>query len=302
MKKSFLSIILSAFFVMGCSTSQGAEKAQMLHDPDDPYDNLDLAALMDGLDGTFVLYDLRRDRYVRFNEERAKTRFSPCSTFKFPNTLIALETKVADGANTQLFWDAKKYPKEPWWDEVLKPSGKDWARDHTLKTAFAQSVVWAYRELAKKIGDEKMKSHLARFDYGNMDISSGLDGFWLGGSLKISANEQIVFLKKLREGALGLSEETMIEARQIFEVARGNDYVLFAKTGSGDTSKGTGVGWYVGWVEKGDDTYFFALNMTGTSEQIRNRRVSTVRKILAAAGIIPLPTNTDAGLEGTSVF
>ncbi len=37
--------------------------------------------------GAFVLYDLNNDTYIRYNEQRCTTRYSPCSTFKIPNSL-----------------------------------------------------------------------------------------------------------------------------------------------------------------------------------------------------------------------
>ncbi len=43
---------------------------------------------------TLVLYDAKRDRYIRHNKSRCRTRFSPKSTFKIPNSLIGLEIGV----------------------------------------------------------------------------------------------------------------------------------------------------------------------------------------------------------------
>src|SRR5919112_46255 len=60
--------------------------------------------------GAFVLYDLRKNRYLRYNEARCRERFTPFSTFKIPNSLIGLDTGVIPDAEYVIKWDAKKYP------------------------------------------------------------------------------------------------------------------------------------------------------------------------------------------------
>ena len=53
-------------------------------------------------------------------------------------------------------------------------------------------------ELARRVGSQRMQKFLADIPYGNADISTGIDKFWLGTSLKISADEQVEFLRRLR--------------------------------------------------------------------------------------------------------
>ena len=237
-------------------------------------------------DGTFVMYEPGAG-YTRYNEARAAERFSPCSTFKIPNTLIALDTGVADGPDFEIPWDEKAYPKEPWWDAKLAKMGIHWDKNHTLKNAFAQSVVWYYKEIAKKIGEERMNKYLAQFDYGNRDISSGLDSFWLTGSLEISADEQVEFLRRLVGTELGVSRETYAKAREIFVKEKDNDYTLSAKTGTCSKDGKPGVGWFVGYVERDSKTYVFAFNMEGDWDLITEKRVPTAKAILRDLKVLP---------------
>ena len=58
-------------------------------------------------------------------------------------------------------------------------------------------MVPIYRQLANDIGEIDMQNYVDRFAYGNQDISSQLDKFWLNGSLKISALEQVDFLQRI---------------------------------------------------------------------------------------------------------
>ena len=133
----------------------------------------DPARHLAGVTGTFVMLDAAANRYVRLNPARAAQRFPPCSTFKIPNTLIALQSGVAADANHFV-----KY------DPALKLEGQGptgaWGRDHTLRSAFANSVVWYYQEIARRVGDARMSAFLRQFDYGDRDMSGGLDRFWLG--------------------------------------------------------------------------------------------------------------------------
>jgi beta-lactamase class D len=126
----------------------------------------DLGGFFPGVDATFVLLDGQTGRTVRHNPERARTRFLPASTFKIPNSLIALETGVASGPDFALPWDSVRVPRQPWWPAA-------WARGHTLRTALPNSVVWYYQELARRIGAERMRGFLLRFEYGNGDLDRG---------------------------------------------------------------------------------------------------------------------------------
>ena len=47
----------------------------------------ELEKYFDGMPGTFVLYDLQDDHYLRYNPDRATERFLPASTFKILNSL-----------------------------------------------------------------------------------------------------------------------------------------------------------------------------------------------------------------------
>lgn len=245
-----------------------------------PYENADLSPFLEGVDAAFVFHDLRCRVDIVENPERSKRRFSPCSTFKIPNTLIALETGVATGPSMEMKWDREKYPKEPWWDEVLKPMGIRWDRDHTLKSAFRNSCVWSYRELAKRVGQEKMQAFLNDFDYGNKDISGGIDHFWLDSTLEISAVEQVAFLKKLVQNDLPIREKTRSDALQVFERERRKEAVLYAKTGGGER-----IGWFVGFIESGRDRYIFAFNMAGTYDEVKNKRVELSINMLKELGV-----------------
>jgi beta-lactamase class D len=189
------------------------------------------------------------------NTSRANARLTPFSTFKVPNSVIGLETGLIKDSQQILTYDKSKYPSEPWWPAVWK------AETFNLTSAFKYSMVPIYRELATKVGITKMQHYLKQFNYGNQDISSGLDDFWLNGSIKISALEQVTFLKKLYNNDFSLSEHTLNTMKEVMLVKETENYKLYAKTGTGRVDDKSMLAWYVGFVENDKGRHFFALNL-----------------------------------------
>ncbi len=230
-----------------------------------------------GVEGTFVLYDLNNGISMRYNPERCAEGFLPASTFKILNAMIALETGVIADENTIIPWDGTVYPIE------------SWNQDQTLTTAMANSVVWAYQEMARRIGAETMQAYVNVIGYGNMDIARNPLSFWLDGDLRISADQQIEFLRRFYAGDLPFSERTLEIVRRITIVEETDAYTLHAKAGSTVMPDGTGIGWYIGYLEEDGNVYFFALNLSSpelTGEQMAARAEIT-RSILGELGLLP---------------
>ena len=105
-----------------------------------------LGKYFEGYEGAFALYDIQKGTWIRFNEQRCDERFSPCSTFNIPNSWTALDSGVV-----------KKVDDTTKWDGVNRHSA-EWNRDHSMRSAFAESAVWYYQRLAKDVGEERMNS------------------------------------------------------------------------------------------------------------------------------------------------
>nr|AIA12114.1 ClassD_beta_lactamase [uncultured bacterium] len=245
----------------------------------------DLSPFFKDTRGAFVLYDQNNNRYVRYNEARCRERFSPKSTFKIPNSLIGLETGVITDADFVIKWNREKYPPQENWNQ--EPF-INWGRDHNLRSAIKHSVVWYYRELALRVGEQRMKKFVKGFDYGNEDISGGIDNFWLNGGLKISADEQVEFLKRFYAGRLPVSRRSIDIVKDILVLEKTPAYTLSAKTGGGSIAEGVYIGWFVGYVETRGNVYFFATNIESTSYQaIRGKRIEVTKQVLTSLGLLP---------------
>jgi beta-lactamase class D len=233
------------------------------------------------VDGSFVLYDQQHDSYIFYNQSQVEQSFSPASTFKICNSLIGLETGVIRDQHHVIPWDS--IVRNPVWD-----------KDFDLKDAFANSAVWYYQELARRVGAQQMKYWIDQANYGNRDTAGGIDQFWLSGGLRISPAQQIDFLRRLHDGQLPFSKRSMDIVRDIMIVKDTSGYVVRGKTGWGG-QEGTDIGWYVGYVETSDNVYYFANCVQTASERLNDpehavrfdhSRVEIVERILAEMKMI----------------
>jgi beta-lactamase class D len=141
---------------------------------------------------------------------------------------------------------------------------ESWNRDHNLKSAIQNSVVWYYQEVAHRIGESRMKEFIDKIGYGNKDISGGIDTFWLMNSLEISAEEQVDFLKKFYTGQLHFAERNLNIVKNIIVLDSNKFNILRGKTGSGVFPDGNVcIGWFIGYITLGDNAFIFATNILG---------------------------------------
>ena len=225
-----------------------------------------------GVRGTFVLLDPAEDRYLVVDESRARRGYLPASTFKIPNALIGLEVGSITDENEVFHWDGK--PK-------LRA---EWERDHTLESGMRESVVWMFQEIARRTGKQRMREWIEKLEYGNRDIRGGIDLFWLQGNLRVSAMQQVDFLRRLGEGELPMSQRAQRLVRRALVVEKTRAATLYGKTGTTGAVKDP-VHWWVGWIErKGRPVAYFALNLTPAATTRYEERFAIARDILRDAG------------------
>ena len=230
----------------------------------------------EGTEGTFVGYKTEDYLIVASDKDRSGEPKLPASTFKIPNSLIALETGVVGDPDKDIFK----------WDGVVR-SIEGWNRDHTMRSAIAASAVPVYQEIARRIGAERMQKYLDLFEYGNHDIGGGIDQFWLTGALRIDPVQQVDFVDRLRRGVLPVSKRNQQLMRDILPVTTVGDSIIRAKTGLLGAELGKpSLGWLVGWVEKGSEQTVFALNMDCREPRHVADRMKVAQQCLADIGAI----------------
>ena len=105
-----------------------------------------------GVAGTLVIESTADDRRFVHDDARAQKPFTPASTFKILNTLIAVE-HGAITAEATIPWDG------------VEREMADWNRDQTLASAFRVSCVWCYQWLARRVGADAYPARLREAGY-----------------------------------------------------------------------------------------------------------------------------------------
>ncbi len=245
-------------------------------------------------DACIMIRDNNHESIHYLNKDRCIKRFTPASTFKVFNSLVALETAVAPDDHLVIKWDGidRKMP--------------EWNKDMDMAEAFKLSNVGYYQEIARRIGAKRMQHYLDTCKYGNMNMDCAIDSFWLNDTLKISADEQIGLLKKMYFYELPMSERSqrMVKALMLREQAP--NFKLYYKTGVGKAGD-KWLYWVVGFTEKithgkehegsmnkADERnypYFFAQNfempMSDTSKDWLKVRIDVLHEVLKDYGALP---------------
>lgn len=249
---------------------------------------------------TFVLYLPYQNKRLVCSSKTAKRRVLPASTFKVAHALIALETEVIKD----------EFKKEK--SDGKRRTVPSWNQPTSLATGMENSTVWFYQRVAERIGVQREREWLRRLNYGNADMgpSTELTTFWLTGSLRISAFEQISFLDQLRRRKLQASiqgQQRVANMMIVDHSAEDTDSgsTLHAKSGAvlpigktGDLEKGKPaerllegleeVGWYVGWVEQSEEDggdAVFALHLPMHTKDSLVKREALSFDLLAINGV-----------------
>ncbi|MDS7968472.1 OXA-51 family carbapenem-hydrolyzing class D beta-lactamase [Acinetobacter sp. V117_2] len=191
---------------------------------------------------------------------RASTEYVPASTFKMLNALIGLEHHKV--TTTEIFkWDGKKR---------LFP---EWEKDMTLGDAMKASAIPVYQDLARRIGLELMSAEVKRVDYGNTNIGTQVDNFWLVGPLKITPQQEAQFAYRLANKTLPFSQNVQEQVQSMLFIEEKNGNKIYAKSGWG-WDVDPQVGWLTGWViQPKGNIVAFSLNL-----EMKKGIPSSVRK------------------------
>lgn len=193
---------------------------------------------------------------------QCQTRYPPQSTFKIAIALMGFDMGILQDEFHPVVPFKKGYPD----------SLESWKHSQEPTSWIRNSCVWYSQFITKKLGKEKFKKYLKQFNYGNQDGEGtsykpdGLTSSWITSSLKISPEEQLVFLDNFLNSKLGLTKQAIDHTREILFLENMKDgWKLYGKTGTGDLVKPNGAndktlerGWFIGWIEKNNEKIIFA--------------------------------------------
>ncbi len=246
-----------------------------------------LSSSFDNMEGTFVLYDTTADCWQIYNPEMALTRVSPDSTYKIYAALFALDAGYITPENSKMDWNGENWDFEVW------NKGQD------LRSAMANSVNWYFQALETDMGKASVQRYIDTLNYGNKDLSGAFPSCWLESSLKISPAEQVRLLSETftvpgESASFSTSDIAAVkDALYLYDIPGG---AFYGKTGTGNIDGQNIRGWFVGFAETSDNTFFFAAhiensdNATGsqaTENQATGSRAAEITQdILADLSIL----------------
>jgi len=226
---------------------------------------------------------VQENNHVIVKEGNCSARHSPCSTFKIALSLMGYDALILKD---------QSHPEFPF-KEGYTDFRESWKRPQNPTSWIKESCVWYSQVVAGKLGFESFQDYVAKFDYGNLDISDDRNkdpmttNSWISGSLKISPEEQIKFLQKFVDGKLPVSARAHVMTKKIIFVEDlPNGWKFYGKTGAGDSFGNDGkrnggqLGWFVGFIEKGNRKIVFVnyLEEPGKQDYLSSRHARDVAK------------------------
>lgn len=269
-KKAIVFVVLACILLSNRQSVMGYEESEL------PINIIDehLKEYFDKYDGTFVMLNENEDNYYIYNSYKAQQRIAPLSTFKIVIAVTALEEGIIKDGMSELIWDGTKYPYDIW------------NMNHNLKTGMKFSVNWYFEKLSRDIGKEKMTDVIKNINYGNEVGWGGIESIINGKlALKISPIEQVEFLKKIHNYEIPFKKENIDTVKEVIKLSQNENSVLAGKTGTLISNEYEINGWFIGYVEKNNNVYYFAVNIEGDSDAngVNARKIAL--KILNDKGI-----------------
>lgn len=261
-------------FLPGLSLQASGHSRYSFREGDKNIALLDLKEPFGTSEGSFVLYDAQNDTWQIYNQELARTRVAPVSTYKIYSALLGLEMGIISPDHSLLPWDGRQYGFELW------------NCDQTLTSAMANSVNWYFQEIDRQAGPAAVRDYIQEIGYGSRTASGDTDSYWADSSLCISPLEQVEMLQKLYYNQFGFSPENIKAVKDSIYLYTEGSSAVYGKTGTGNIDGENALGWFIGYIEQDGRTYFFATNIHSGELASGSAAAEMTISILSGLGIL----------------
>jgi len=234
---------------------------------------VDLSTYFGKYEGSFVLYDLENDAWSIHDMEHATLRVAPNSTYKIYDALFGLEEGIITPDDSLIAWSGETYPFEAW------------NANQTLQSAMNSSVNWYFQSVDEQLGASNIYSYIQEIGYGNENMSGDFSTYWMESSLEISPVEQVELLTRLQNNSFGFAPENINAVKDAICLSASDAGTFYGKTGTGRVDGQDVNGWFVGFVETADNTYFFATNIGADSDATGGNATEITMSILSDMNI-----------------
>lgn len=245
--------IIIAFLLLGTapflSTQASENNRYYFNETNHTVTYINLNDAFEGYNGSFVLYDAAEDSWQIYNKEYATARISPASTFKIYSALFSLESGIISPEQSLIPWNGQNYMYDLW------------NADQTLESAMQNSVTWYFQALDQQSSLPSIKEYVKEIGYGNQLVEGDISSYWINSALKISPVEQVEMLTKLYYNQFGFTPENIKAVKDSIRLYSMDEGILSGKTGTEEIDGLNTSGWFIGYVERDNHTYFFATNI-----------------------------------------
>lgn len=234
---------------------------------------LNLSSNFGDYTGSFVLYDQATDKWNIYNMDHASTRVSPNSTYKIYDALLGLESGIITPEHSTFTWNGEPCPFE------------SWESDQDLTSAMHNSVNWYFQAIDSQAGFQSVKTFLQTINYGNQNTGTNLNLYWTDFSLKISPIEQVELLQNFYQNNFHFDRKNIQAVKNALLLSTTSSGSLYGKTGTGRVNGKDVNGWFVGYIESDNNTYYFATNIQAPSNATGSQATEITEAILSDFGI-----------------
>ena len=275
--KGMTAFILTTVLIMGLtpfiSTYAADESRYQWKFSSENISYVDFSKYFGKYEGSFVLYDLRNDVWSIHDIKHATLRVAPDSTYKIYDALFGLEEGVITPQDSFIAWNGENYPFEAW------------NADQTLQSAMASSVNWYFQSVDEQLGTTSVYDYIKEIGYGNKNMSGDFSTYWMESSLKISPIEQVELLTQLQNNNFGFAPENINAVKDSICLSSSDAGTFYGKTGTGRVDGQDVNGWFIGYIETADNTYFFATNIGADSDATGGNATEITMSILSDMNI-----------------
>lgn len=230
---------------------------------------VDLSSYFGEYKGSFVLYDSENDIWSIHDMDYATLQVAPNSTYKIYDALFGLEEGIITPEDSLIAWNGENYPFEAW------------NADQTLQSAMSASVNWYFQSVDEQLGAADLSKYIQKIGYGNENMSGDFSSYWMESSLKISPIEQVELLTKLHNNSFDFSPENINAVKDAIRLSSSDAGTLYGKTGTGRVDGKDVNGWFIGYIETADNTYFFAVNIGADGDATGSAATEITMSILS---------------------
>ena len=234
---------------------------------------LNLSSNFGDYTGSFVLYDQSADKWNIYNMEHASTRVSPNSTYKIYDALLGLESGIITPEHFTFTWNGEPYPFN------------SWEADQDLTSAIHNSVNWYFQAIDSQAGFEAVRTFLQTINYGNQNTGTNLNLYWTDFSLKISPIEQVELLQDFYQNNFHFDSKNIQAVKKALLLSTTSSGSLYGKTGTGRVNGKDVNGWFIGYIETANNTYYFATNIQSSSGATGSQATEITKSVLFNLGI-----------------